>query len=111
MISATVWHVVVAMSANFHDESSKESDDRFGTTIPHYGAHGVKFHVWLNKRLAVHTVVPEGTAPEDVVHVYQDIENLPDGEVRILYSLVLPPFLDSEGELNTSLESSSSYKD
>jgi hypothetical protein len=69
------------MSADFADEVSKESDACFGATIPHDGFPGVKFCVWLGNRLAVHTVVPEGAGPGDVVyfdlpsHVYQLLKN------------------------------------
>jgi hypothetical protein len=52
------------MSADFADDLSKESDAYFDTTIPHGGFPGVKFFVWLNKHLAVHTVIPEGGGQE-----------------------------------------------
>jgi hypothetical protein len=80
------------MSANFADEGSKESDACFETTIPNDGAPGVKFHVWLGNRLAVHTIVPEGAdGPGDVIyfhlpsHIYQLLKNSPDNEVRIMH--------------------------
>ncbi len=96
---------------------SKESDACFGTTIPHDGFPGVKFRVRLGNWLAVHTVVPEGTGPGDVIYfelsgdVYQLLKNPPDDEFRILHLLVLPGFLDSEAEHNSQLSVKDCIKD
>ncbi len=72
------------------------------------GAPGVKFQVWLGNRLAVHTIVPEGAGgPGDVIyfhlpsHIYQLLKNSPDNEVRIMHSIVLESFLDSDAELDS----------
>ena len=64
----TVWLVVAAMSADFADGASKESDACFGATIPHDGSPGVMFHVWLGNQVAAHTIVLEGAGPGDVVY-------------------------------------------
>ncbi len=102
------------MIADFADEVSEGC---FGTTILHDGFPGVKFCVWLSKWLAVHTVALEGAGPGDVIyfdlpsHVFQLLKNPPDDEVQILNSLVLPPYLDSNAELESVPESALQNKE
>ncbi len=67
--------------------------------------------MWLGNWLAIHTVVPEGAGPGDVVyfdlpsHIYQLWKNPPDDDIRIMHSVVLPSFVDP----NAELDSQSSY--